>query len=348
MRMPRTRRAVLFAGVQIAGLLVVSTPALATSGGATQPRIAWSQFVDRDFSGAHIVSALPDGKGAVVISHPDAGVYDIDPVWSPDHSKVAFERDLPDTSQVVIVNADGTGEHVLDIGCVDPCAGVNEPSWTADGSRLAFTPVIGPFDQPGESATQAVLWTSTPDGSNLQRLSPPGNDGILEDGHARFSPDGSYLIFERSSNVTGFAAVFRMDMDGSNLRQLTPWELNADTPDLSQATSGPTRDLVVFETYGHGDVPPGSVGDVATVPSTCLTVESCTSAIRYLTNNGAGPTVSNNPAWAPDGSRIAFVEYVGPPAARNIKYADIYTVDAQGGSRHQVSTSPTWDFRPDW
>jgi hypothetical protein len=41
-----------------------------------------------------------------------------------------------------------------------------------------------------------------------------------------------------------------MDADGSDVRRLTPWRLDADTADLSPAASGPTEDLVAFETYG--------------------------------------------------------------------------------------------------
>lgn len=220
-----------------------SSPASASEKPATH--IVWSQFVDRSFSGARIVSARADGSDPRTLTNPGPGVRDIDPVWSPDRTQVAFERDFPDHAAVVIVNADGSGEHVLDVGCVSPCQDVNEPSWTPDGTRIAFTLVIGPFDQPGESATSAVLWTAKLDGTDVRRLSEPGIDGQLEDGHARFSPDGSFLIFERGSNITFDAAVFRMDIDGTNVRQLTPFGLGADTADLSQSDfrsdQGPRR-----------------------------------------------------------------------------------------------------------
>lgn len=85
-----------------------------------------------------------------------------------------------------------------------------------------------------------------------------------------------------------------MNSDGSGVRQLTPWGLRADTADLSQATSGPTRDLVVFESYGHGGPPPGAVEDIMTVPTTCSSVDTCTAQIQNLTRTGDGPMDSNN------------------------------------------------------
>jgi Tol biopolymer transport system component len=193
-----------------------------------------------------------------------------------------------------------------------------------------------------------VLWSAKPDGSDLRRVSQPGIDGLFEDYHARYSPDGSYLIFVRVDNVAGQVAQFRMNSDGSQVRQLTPWDLNADTADLSQATSGPTKDLLVFESYGHGDPPPGAVEDVETVPTTCLSVEQCTPLIRNLTANGDGPKDSDNPTWSPDGTRIAFVEFTAPPKAHGLEYADVLTMAANGEDRHRVSHTPTWNFRPDW
>ena len=338
----------LLAGLLLAMALASAVPPAAAAGAPAGPRIAWSQFTDRQFSGAHLVTAEADGRNAAQLTFPDEGIVDLDPVWSPDHTQIAFERDSAERADVFVINADGSNEHMLDVGCVSPCEAVLEPSWSADGTRLLFTLVYSPFDQVNESATSAVLWSANLDGSDLQRVSEPGIDGVYEDYHARYSPDGSYLIFVRVSNAQDQVAQFRMDSNGTNIRQLTPWDLNADTADLSQATSGPTKDLVVFESYGHGEAPPGSVEDVRTVPTTCLSVEQCTPLIRNLTNNGAGPKHSNNPTWSPDGSHIAFVEYTAPATAHGFEYADIFTMTANGTDQHRVSRSPTWNFRPDW
>jgi Tol biopolymer transport system component len=332
----------------LAAILALATATPATAGQEHATRIVWTQVLDDEFTTARIVSAYPDGSGFRALTHPAAGEFDIDAVISPDGSRVAVERDLADGSaQIIIVGADGRGEHVVDLGCVDPCALDAAPGWTPDGRRITFTPVIGPFDQVNDSARSAVLHTANLDGSGVRRLSEPGIDGAFEDYRARFAPGGKYLIFVRVRNRDIKAAVFRMRPDGTHVRRLTPWRLDADLPDVSTATHGPTKDLVVFETFGHGP-PEGSQQDIATVPATCFPLADCTSKIRYVTNNGAGPATSFNPAWSPNGRRIAFTNVLPPPGPDSPPIADIWTVRPNGKDRQRVSHSPRFEFRPDW
>ena len=92
----------------------------------------------------------------------------------------------------------------------------------------------------------------------------------------------------------------------------------------------PTKDLVVFETFGHGP-PEGSQQDIATVPATCFPLADCTSKIRYVTNNGPGPATSYNPAWSPNGTRIAFTNVLPPPGQDSPPIADIWTARQRQG-----------------
>jgi Tol biopolymer transport system component len=231
------------------------------------------------------------------------------------------------------------------VNCTDPCAGVQDPGWTPSGRRIVFTRVIGPFDLINQSAHSAVLYTARQDGSGMRRLSQRGIDGVYEDYHARFAASGKYLIFLRVRNRDLKTAVFRMRPDGSDVRQLTPWRLAADVPDLSLAARGPTKDLVVFETFGQG-APKGSQPDIATVPATCHPLAACIREIRCVTHNGAGPRASFNPSWSPGGKRIAFTDALFPAGKPAI--GDIWTVRPDGRGRQQVSHSPRFEFRPDW
>jgi TolB protein len=312
-------------------------------------QIVWSS-VDSDFARQRLVIAQPDGSIRHDLTDPKAAhTNDIDAQFSPDGTQVAFERDLRNgkTSQVVLIGADGQNERVVDFGCVDPCAVDISPTWSPGGARLVFTRVVGPFDLPNDSAHSAVLWSGLPDGTDVRRLSVPGIDGVYEDYYARYSPDGSYIVFTRIRNQPFDSAIFRMNADGTDVRQLTPWRLDADLADLSPAISGPTEDLAVFETFGHDETrPEGKTQNIATVPSTCTSVGNCRKQITYLTHLKHPPSARFNPSWSPNGKRIAYVKFKGDE--NECCVGDIYTMRADGTHRRAVSRSPLFEYRPDW
>jgi hypothetical protein len=329
------------------GLSLLGLPALfvaPASVAGKETRIVWSR-IGRPGIGQQLVSARPDGTHLRALTRPSRKTNDIDASISPDGRRIAFERDLNfgETSQIVLMRANGGNVHSLDLGCVDPCVADDEPTWTPAGDRIAFTPVIGPFDQANGSARSAVLHTARINGSNLRRLSQPGIDGRLEDYHARFSPDGSYVVFQRVRNADLHVALFRMDADGSHVRRLTPWRLDADTADLSLATKGPTKNLIAFETYGMGP-PHGKSSNVATLPATCAPVSECHKKIRYVTHHKGGQIQSFNPSWSPNGRRIAYTRFKDHPCC----LGDIWTTRPDGSHRRAVSKSPLFEYRPDW
>ena len=238
--------------------------------------IVWTRIA-RTFDRQGLVSAHPDGSGIHRLTHPRKGTTDIDAQISPDGTQIIFGREVDNGEGpfgVRIMNANGGKARSIDLGCDDPCAGDTAPTWFPSGNRIAFTPVVGPFDGPGGSARSAVLLSAKTDGSGMRRLSEPGIDGIFEDYFARFSPDGSYIIFTRVRNQPFNSAVYRMDRDGSDVQRLTPWGIDADLAVLSQATHGRTEDLIAFETYGHG-APKGKSQNLRTVPATCRSLASC-------------------------------------------------------------------------
>jgi Tol biopolymer transport system component len=249
-------------------------------------RIVWTQILDDQGTTARLVPARPDGSGLRTLTHPTAKQFDINADVSPDGSRVLFERDLPSSSVLCMVGASGRGEHIVAVPCAGQCNGPQDPGWTADGRRIVFTLVIGPFNLVNNSAHSAVLYTARP--------------------------------------------------DGTDVRQLTPWSLDADVPDLSQASDGPTSGLVAFETYGHG-APTGAAQDIATVPANCSSLAARTEQIRYVTHNGAGPHTSFNPSWSPGGSRIAYTEAQFP--ADKPAVGDIWTISPDSQGRYQVSRS---------
>jgi Tol biopolymer transport system component len=330
--------------VKTVAAAVLAAALIPTAAQAHGGRIAYSRYTP-DFSAMNIVVADADGSHARRLTNETKGVLDYDPRVSPDGRRILFERDFEDgSSDVVLMRADGSHERTLDLGCVKPCAAEVSPTWLGN-QRIAFSLVIGPFDLPGDTARSAALYTARLDGSHVRRLSPKSIDREYEDYRAQPSPDGSYLLVSRTRNQPFNSAVFRMRPDGTHARRLTPWKLDADLPDLSRARSGPSADHAVFETYGHG----GQAHNVATVPMNCR--RNCTEKIHYVTHNAAdGRVFSCNPAWSPNGKRIAFSEWLEPSSrkADDGHFADIFTSDPAGGHRRLVSHTQSWSLRPDW
>lgn len=307
--------------------------------------VAWSRFDDFETGTARIVVSDLTGHRVVAISHPPAGSQDIDPKISPNGKRILFERDLPTRSAAFIINADGSNEHEIDLRCTDPCVGTNTPTWAPDGKHLLYDRVSGPFDEDG-NATSALLWKSTLDGSRQSRFSEPGIDALYEETDASFLPNGYVIVVRVKADGSG-TAVFRLAPDGTHSRQLTPWELDADLPDASPAKDGPTANLVVFETYGHGIADDATVGPaIATVPATCRSVGECTAKIRYLTSPTALPEQNFNPAWSPDGRNVVYTRFI--PGTDAPSLGDIWRVRYDGKHRVAVSTDARFEFRPDW
>jgi Tol biopolymer transport system component len=59
-----------------------------------------------------------------------------------------------------------------------------------------------------------------------------------------------------------------------------------------------------------------------------------------------GPKARFNPSWSPNGKRIAYTKFKGDK--HDCCVGDIFTMRADGSHRKPVSTSPNFEFRPDW
>jgi Tol biopolymer transport system component len=346
--MMRTRLALSVATAAAMALLVATAPASAASTGRrdTQPStrgvIVWTHRVDDGSEPLLIARADGSQQRALTPSAPDT--VDKDAQISPGGGWVAYEHDSPGSETIHLVKPNGAGDHVLGLPCADPCFGSDGPTWLSD-RRIAFLRVVGPFDPVTGNAVSAVLFSVGVDGTGLRRLSEPGIDGVYEDRYARVSRDRSYVTFQRLRLADGRAALFRMAPDGSHVRQLTPWDLNVDLYDLSTARSGPTKDLIAFQSVGRGD-PDASFIDIGFLPATCPSVDDCTSKIVWMTDNSAIGRRNSSPQWSPDGSSLVFIDR---PSIDDPN-AEIWTTRFGGTEeqRRNISNSVNFDYRPAW
>jgi Tol biopolymer transport system component len=294
-------------------------PAGATAPG-TNGRIAYSRFADASFRHADIMTANPDGSGIVKLTSTPAGTYDFNPDWSPDGTKVAFERDTSTNQEVFTMNADGSDLRQITF---DGFPGDMDPAWSPDGSRIA----VERFDL---QAGRDGLYVFDADGSHFVQVTQ--NDARGEYTEPQWSPDGMKLVFAIASDTKGHA-IFTVNLDGTDERRITPWTLDGLHPDWS-----PDGRSIVFEAPDADDAPPGTSSNV-------YTVRPDGTHIVAVTHHRGGDMNAGNPAWSPDGKKIVFVQV---PGSGQFGYADIFTMNADGSDVREVTTSTFWDFRPDW
>jgi WD40-like Beta Propeller Repeat len=344
---------VLVATATVAGAVAAGPPAVATSPSADRARpaarsgghgprgiIVWTH---RTPSGAErLLVAHADGSDVRRLTAAQPNSSDIDAQVSPDGRWVAYQEDHPDFATIHLVRPNGRRDHVLDVGCTDPCVAALSPTWMSN-RRIAFTRLVGPFDGQTGAAAAAALWSVRNDGTRMRRLSGRGIDGRFEESYLHVSQDRRFQTFRRVRSATGDAAIFRRDLPSGRLTRLTPWALRAEVEDLSTARRGPTKNLLVFESFGRGD-PDATFVDLATVPATCRSRAACAHRIQWLTDNATSGRRNANPQWSPKGRRLVFTDR----ASIDVENAEIWTMQLASGRRHRVSFSPAFDYRPTW
>ncbi|MEK9167469.1 MAG: hypothetical protein AAB613_01885 [Patescibacteria group bacterium] len=148
--------------------------------------IAWSRDHGRliyiDPRGKAFVINV-DGSNPLQLTPATFGVYDRSARFSPDGSKVVFERK---DNEIWMSDSDG-GNQVKIAG--SPERDYLAPDWSPDGTRLVCVRYAD---------LKVELFTMNPDGSNETKLPVTGRTRDIN--WPYWSPDGSMVVFEENEN----------------------------------------------------------------------------------------------------------------------------------------------------
>ncbi len=191
-------------------------PALITPVGIKAQFPSWSPDGARIlFHGSRLGSA---GINDIFVMHADGSnitqltpsdtVTDARPEWSPDGRRIAFQSNRDGSTEIHVMNADGSG--VIQLTQDGPGTRNAGPAWSPDGKRLLFQ-----SDRDGNPE----VYVMNPDGSGQMRLT----HDPAQDGDAEWADDGRLILFDRDVPIggKGVPQLWIMNPDGTAASPLT-------------------------------------------------------------------------------------------------------------------------------
>jgi uncharacterized protein (TIGR02145 family) len=177
-------------------------------------------------AGGNLYRIDADGKNPLQIS--DIFLHYV-PSWSPDGKKIAFVVSNGLTSELITMNNDGTNisKNKAITVSVNP---FQYPAWSADGSKILFS---AGYDSDRD------LYFATTDGTRLNRIKV---DSLYET-DAKFTSDGTKVLFLAQSKKIGNWSIYSINMDGTGILTLAK---NVCTQSISLSVD---RNTIVYRGY---------------------------------------------------------------------------------------------------
>jgi Tol biopolymer transport system component len=289
---------------------VLTVVALAGPAGATFPgrngRIAFAGATD-------IFTINPDGRDVRQLTFFGPNGFAYAQSWSSDGRKLVFAATASASTapiQLWVMNADGSDQRQL---LSDPSFLDTYPGFSPDGDTIVFERCrLRGLTFLGGCA----LYRIKSDGSGLTALTHFSENTDILDITAEYSPDGKTIVFAGFTRGGVISAIYLMNADGSNIRELTAPVLEAWVPDWS-----PDGSKIAFST--RSSYPPNTINQQIWV------INRDGTGLRQLTF----PDGSHDafPSWAPQGNAIAF-ERDTP----DFSTGAIYIISADGSGQKLV------------
>ena len=301
--------------VGVAGALAVL--ASATTRGPNG-QIAFKQALGAP---SRLAIVRPDGAPFLQLPRTKQ-VSDDDPDWSPNGSTIAFTR-CPikrGPCGVFTMGAAGTGLKRLGPASDDRA----QPSWSPDGRQIAYSRVWGGVQNDQIMFAEIYVMNATGGGARRVTGVTIAKPFSADVEHPAWSPDGKELVFAIANSPLGDPAnghaLFVVNTDGSELRQLTPWNLNAG----GRLDWSPDGKLILFRAPAKTD------------RGNLYTIASDGTRLRQLTHYPPPTPVVSIGSFSPDGKFVTFA-----------KSANVWVMRVDGTGGRQITRNVS-AWSPDW
>lgn len=130
------------------------------------------------------------------------------PRFSPDGTKLLYSSTASGTSQLWVMNGDGTHQRRLTSGFGPDYPDANAPNWSPEGDRIVFWA--------GHEGLYGDVWTMDAYGTRAVRLTHEPNPTSSD--NPFWSPDGQQILFDTNRDQT--PELWVMDADGGHPHKL--------------------------------------------------------------------------------------------------------------------------------
>ncbi|HEV2884368.1 MAG TPA: hypothetical protein VGW36_05890, partial [Pyrinomonadaceae bacterium] len=159
---------------------------------------------------------VPVEKGSPRNITSTSGVFERDPVWSPDGKWIAYFSDATGEYELYVMSADGSGARQLSrtgLGFK------SNPVWSPDSNRIAFVDYAN------------TIFIHTIAGSDTRRVDA---DEWGSEPQVNWSPDSSWLVYNKMGD-NALRSIWLYDIDGRSTHQVTKGGFDDNTPTFDRA-----------------------------------------------------------------------------------------------------------------